>query len=1365
MQWEGSSNKPILYFLSRLLTNQIMSSKKHKRNSGSKRFAVTETLSLSLKIELDKFLADENATEHSFPTFLSAQERGFIHEKVANLGLKSKSKGKGVHRFITVYKRSGSTIIQSDAKLILDSNMRCSINELLSAYPLTSKEKDDISIFPEKDKSPQIVQKPLSQFGNGVALVPNTTYNPELLKFREKLPVYEKRYELVNAIAHNQVVMVAGVTGSGKTTQLPQLVLDYCQEKKIPVRMFCTQPRRISAVSVAERVAYERSEKIGQSIGYQIRLESRSSPRTILTYCTNGVMLRTMMSGENSLAGVSHVFVDEVHERDRFSDFLLIALRDNLQKFKDLKVILMSATMDTQIFSRYFNNCPVISIPGTLHDVQTHYLEDILKMTQYKTRKMVIAEMDLRTKQKKGKGYNWLRPENKKSEEASGKEEESPVDDLDEATQEDVNGFLDECFKDGTTDPFGQILYMYVSEGLPVDCKQTSTGRTGLIVAAYHGLTEIVQQILKLGANPHIKDKDGKTAYNYAKERGHEECAKLISTFNPAEEIKEKAIIDDDNPEDNFLVDVYHHTISEEVIDHDLMLVLIKHIHLTLPKGSILIFLPGYDDITTLRDKIQACADMNNNKYQIFTLHSNMQTIDQKKVFNPLPNARKIIISTNIAETSITIDDVVYVVDSCKVKEKYYESSDGVCSLQCVWTSQAGCFQRAGRAGRTKPGHCYHMCSRRRFNALALNSVPEILRVPLQELCLHTKLLAPPNTRIADFLARALEPPSSLAVKNAVNLLKTIGALTQMEDLTEIGQHLLDLTVDPKLAKMLLYACIMKCLDPILTIVCSLANKEPFQLSLNPESRRKGNLARKEFTAESYSDHMTLLRAFQAWQTARSNGTEKSFCAKNLICGATMEMIVGFRSQLLAQLRALGLVKARGPGDIKDVNINSEKWHVIKAVLVSGLYPSIARVDRDSRTLRTSKEVKVAILPSSALHKGGGSNNTMKSFKHLPTDWIVFEEISRMGRYCFLRCNTLVTPLTVALFGGPLRLPPDAFTQRANMPGLSSDSDSEADENNSSPDTAVLTLDNWMAFTADASDAISVYNLRQKLCALILRRMTNPSKPAMAMDDQIINTVVHVLCAEEKNIGLVQPTGIGQRPKPMTIDSPNWRMRLENDEQHRPEYKPQYQPVPYATTDYSGNTYYHNSYYQNRNGGRPQNASLHQFYPQVQSAPKSPMSPNGKTLLANIEKYAEKPDATRYFICRVEEQQTVEASQNNGTFNFPSNTLKKILKAKQDNHKVVVFFICLPAQKLLGSASLLEAANGIASLEWIHTHHLPLYLAKHIVNGLGERGRVCSSRDGTEICSASARAITTVLDQGGRRTRHHPRPIQKHHNQ
>lgn len=274
----------------------------------------------------------------------------------------------------------------------------------------------------------------------------------------------------------------------------------------------------------------------------------------------------------------------------------------------------------------------------------------------------------------------------------------------------------------------------------------------------------------------------------------------------------------------------------------------------------------------------------------------------------------------------------------------------------------------------------------------------------------------------------------------------------------------------------------------------------------------------------------------------------------------------------------------------------------------------------------------MAFHPSSTLHRGGGITGSQKSVQSLPTDWVVFEEISRAGRFCFIRCNTLVTPLTVALLGGPLRLPPGALTQRANPPGLSSDSDSEADENNSSPDTATLTLDDWMAFTADASDAISVYYLRQKLCALVIRRMSNPAKPMTPLDEQILSTVVHVIGAEERNVGLSQPSGIGQRPKPLTVDSPSWRMRVEED----------YRPYPPQGPEFGASSH-PQGYFRAQ---RPWRGDVQGFQPQfAPRSPLSPLSPGGKALLANIEKHAETGDSVRYFVVKADDAHAVEAAQ------------------------------------------------------------------------------------------------------------------------
>lgn len=724
-------------------------------------------------------------------------------------------------------------------------------------------------------------------------------------------------------------------------------------------------------------------------------------------------------------------------------------------------------------------------------------------------------------------------------------------------------------------------------------------------------------------------------------------------------------------------LELYEASIKDDlIVDYDFLLTVIKYIHLNLSKGAILVFLTGYDDIICLREMISTCNEMRQFNYQLYILHSNMQTADQKKVFIKSPNVRKIIISTNIAETSITIDDVVYVIDSGKVKENFFESITGVCSLQRSWISKACAIQRIGRAGRTQPGKAFLMYSKTRYDHFPDNTTPEILRVPLHELCLHTKLLASNNTPIADYLSKAIEPPSFVVVRNSVALLKTIGALTPMEDLTEIGQHLLSLTIDPKLGKMLLYACILKCLDPILTIVCSLSYKDPFQISPNVSNKKTSNEIKKEFSADSLSDHMGLLRVFQAWQISRANKTEKKFCKDNFINRAAMEMIVGLRTQLLAQLRAIGLVKVKGLGDIKDVNQNSEKWFVVKAALVSGLYPSIARIDREDSTLRTSKEVKLSFHPRSSLHISRGKSGFIDSLKKIPSDWVVYEEIVKMGRSCFIRCNTITTALTVALFGGPLRLSPTAL--KTNLPDLSDDSDSEKDEENDPPhtETSSLSIDDWIVFTATPRDAFMIYLLRQKFSALMIRRMLHPTKVTSQMDEKIISTIVHVLSLEERNVGLIQPFGIGQKPK--LSDPHNSRQRMNDfDSNYSYENRSFQQPNYNSPNVFNNHQTNHAHFLPNKQNKLHQNYSFtnHASMFSNFSSSKAPLSPSsGNLLLANIEKYANTTNETsnisnsqitRYFVIKARDPSAIEISQNIGAWNYSNATERKLIKANQ----------------------------------------------------------------------------------------------------
>lgn len=187
----------------------------------------------------------------------------------------------------------------------------------------------------------------------------------------------------MEAINENSVVIVRGNTGCGKTTQVCQFILDdyIASGQGAWCNIVVTQPRRISAVSVSERVANERCETLGDAVGYSVRFESvLPRPYASVLFCTVGVLLRKL---EGGLRCVSHVIVDEIHERDVNSDFIMVVLRDMIHQYPDLRVILMSATIDTTLFSRYFNDCPVVEIPGRAFPVQQYFLEDCIEMTKF----------------------------------------------------------------------------------------------------------------------------------------------------------------------------------------------------------------------------------------------------------------------------------------------------------------------------------------------------------------------------------------------------------------------------------------------------------------------------------------------------------------------------------------------------------------------------------------------------------------------------------------------------------------------------------------------------------------------------------------------------------------------------------------------------------------------------------------------------------------------------------------------------------------------------------------------------------------------------------------------------------------------
>uniref|UniRef100_A0A8C3L563 RNA helicase n=1 Tax=Chrysolophus pictus TaxID=9089 RepID=A0A8C3L563_CHRPC len=1153
---------------------------------------VSEELEIALNLALERFWYSDDQ-EMAFPSSFTSTERAFVHRLCQSLGLISKSKGKGSNRYLTVRKKNGSDVAHAEMTCCLTPRTKQAVHSLIHRFPLTNKER--IELLPKKQRGNSFavgtenkeVGKTSGRLSSGIPQVPLKRGETEYDSFRQSLPVFEKKDEIVKIIKENKVVLIIGETGSGKTTQIPQFLLDDCYENGIPCRIFCTQPRRLAVIAVAERVAAERREKVGQTVGYQIRLESRVSPRTLLTFCTNGILLRTLMAGDSALSTVTHVIVDEVHERDRFSDFLLIKLRDILQNQTNLKLIISSAALDADLFIKYFGSCPVIHIQGRPFEVKEMFLEDVLRSTGYTNKEMIKYKKEKQREEKQRSTLTeWCsaqesssNPESRRRKSVASVSEEYNL--LDSSGDTVFNHLIerdtsclepwlikemDSCLSDiwlhKDVDSFAQVFHFILTENVSVDYRHSETSATALMIASGRGFLSQVEQLISMGASVHCKSSNGWMALDWAKHFGQTEVVDLLESYSASMEfgnLDESSLVqasdNDLGAEDRELLKAYHHSFDDEKVDLDLIMHLLYHICNSSDGGAILIFLPGYDEIVSLRDRIifddKRFVD-NAHRYQVFMLHSYMRTLDQKNVLKTPPSGiRKIILSTNIAETSITVSDVVFVIDSGKMKEKSFDALSCVTMLKTVWISKASAIQRRGRAGRCQPGVCFHLFSRLRFQNMLEFRTPELQRMPLQELCLHTKLLAPVNCPVVDFLMKAPDPPPALIVRNAIQMLKKIDAMDVWEDLTELGYHLAELPVEPHLGKMVLCAVVLKCLDPILTIACTLAYRDPFVLPTVASQKRAAMLCRKRLAAGTFSDHMVLLRAFQAWQKARSDGWERVFCEKNFLSQATMEIIIGMRTQLLGQLRALGFVRARGGADIRDVNANSENWAVVKAALVAGMYPNLVHVDRENLVLTGPKEKKVRFHPTSVLSQAQykkipPSNGQAAAVQALPTDWLIYDEMTRAHRIANIRCCSVVTPVTVALFSGPARLPRNALREPLSFRGNRvSDDDSDSGMEDERSNVALLKLDEWLHFKLDSEVAGLLMQLKLKWHSLLLRRMRAPSKPWSQADEITIRTIISVLSTEEQFAGLLQPSGVGQRPRPVSYNeipsAPTWR--------------------------------------------------------------------------------------------------------------------------------------------------------------------------------------------------------------------------------
>ncbi|KAI0673812.1 P-loop containing nucleoside triphosphate hydrolase protein [Trametes maxima] len=616
----------------------------------------------------------------------------------------------------------------------------------------------------------------------------------KVLAGRERLPAFASRQQFLDILKSNRCVIVVGETGCGKTTQLPQFVLDdlILSSQGAKASIIVTQPRRLSALGVAARVS---SERLGDdSVGYAIRGESKQGPKTKILFCTTGVVLRRLGSGDK-LDDVTHVIVDEVHERSVDGDFLLLELRELLKIHDKLKIILMSATINHEVFVQYFNNAPLLTIPGFTHPVKDLYLEDYLPRLNYH----------------------------------------------------------------------------------PTGARSSRKGRVADEEDDNSGVDESTQAAIRT---------------------------------------------------------IMH----SDSFDYDLVAATVNHIVSTAPKrGGILIFLSGVQEI---RQCIEKLRNVPNSR--VLPLHANLSNDEQRLVFAPT-SEWKIIVSTNVAETSVTIDDVIYVIDGGKVKETQYDADAGLTKLTEQWITRAAARQRRGRAGRTQPGVCYKLYTRGQEKRMAPFPIPEIKRVPLESIALTLKVVH--NDVKKSFLARAIDPPDISAVDKALSVLEELAATGPDGELTALGRHMSMLPMDLRLGKMLILGAIFRCLGPVLTVAACLSSKPLF---LSPmDKREEANQARAKF-ATGNSDLLTDANAYDECLALRKQGASQSairaFCEQNFISAPTLRDITSLRLDFLSALTQLGFVPPTSKPDTPALNTNAAHTNLVKAAVLGGLWPRVARV-------------------------------------------------------------------------------------------------------------------------------------------------------------------------------------------------------------------------------------------------------------------------------------------------------------------------------------------------------------------------------------------------------------------------------------
>ena len=644
--------------------------------------------------------------------------------------------------------------------------------------------------------------------------VPRTSYPPEL-------PITARKDDIVAAIRAQQVVVIAGETGSGKTTQIPKMCLD--AGLGIEAKIGCTQPRRVAALSISRRIAEELNVTWGREVGCKIRFDDRSSGQTYIKLMTDGILLAETQ-GDPDLADYNAIILDEAHERSLNIDFLLGHLKGLLARRKDLKLIVTSATIDTQAFSKHFDNAPIIEVSGRLYPVEIRYQ--------------------------------------------------------------------------------------------PLDAASEEQGEVSYVDAAVQAAERILY-------------------------------------------------------ETNW--------------------------------GDLLIFMPGERDIREAGDQLEGRFA---GEAEIVPLFGRLSAGDQQRVFAPSAR-RKVVIATNIAETSLTIPGIRYVIDAGLARISRYNPRTRTKRLPIEPVSQSSANQRKGRAGRVQEGICIRLYAEEDFNARPPFMQPEIQRANLAEVILRMKAFHLGDIETFPFV----QPPTPAAIATGYALLQELGALDEQRVLTRMGDDLARLPIDPTLGRMLLHSQHEHATRELLIIAAGLSIQDPRERPLDQKDAAAA--AHKQFS-DPQSDFLTLLNIWNAvhdeWDRLRTQGQRRKFCKQRFLSYLRMREWQDVYSQLHDALEDLGTLK---------LNESNAAYDAIHRSILAGLIGHVARFE-DRNNYKAAGNRLVSVFPGSALYARGEPQKKpiMKGNKPPPKPksnqppWIVAGEIVETSQL-FARTVAGIDPLWI----------------------------------------------------------------------------------------------------------------------------------------------------------------------------------------------------------------------------------------------------------------------------------------------------------------------------------------------------------------